>query len=290
MKKYRWLLIVLTLAVLSGVFQFLSPKVYDPDGFYHIRHAWIYQTKGLFNSDFPWLQYSTIGQLGSDIWYGFHILLIPFTYFNDLTDGIRWAAVLATLIALWGYYFVLKKFGVIWPFFWTLVLFFSVPDVNFRLVMLRPHVLTFILALVIFYALTKSRSGKLIFLAAAGLSFVHLALAWLPLLIAAIVTVTEKAVRGSWEVKKNLAVLAGLLIGWLARPNFISAIKLAYIQVVQLVLEKFKDTPLRFGTELRPGNRLSVVTHEIVPIALLVIAAVVVLVFILKKKPLETRS
>src|SRR3989344_9023155 len=95
---------MLVLILLSVFFNFYFPTLGGIDGYYHIRHAWIYATQGIFNSDFPWLQYSAMGQLGADIWYGFHLLLIPFSFFGDLLLGLRLAATIITFAALAGFY------------------------------------------------------------------------------------------------------------------------------------------------------------------------------------------
>ena len=60
-------------AALHGV----SPTTADPDGFYHIRHARVYRTQGLFDSGFPWARFSAIRDQASDLWYGFHVLHVP---------------------------------------------------------------------------------------------------------------------------------------------------------------------------------------------------------------------
>ena len=79
-EKLNKILPIVALFVLAAFFAFYYPPTVGIDNYYHIRHAWIYQTQGIFNSDFPWLENSVIGQLGGDIWYGFHLLLIPFTF------------------------------------------------------------------------------------------------------------------------------------------------------------------------------------------------------------------
>ena len=63
-------------------------------------------------------------------------------------------------------------------------------------------------------------------------------------------------------------------MGWLARPNPIGAIKLAYIQVVQLMVEKLNGIPFQFGSELKPGSHWSVLITEFLPIAILLILAI----------------
>ncbi|MEK9174581.1 MAG: hypothetical protein AAB725_01265 [Patescibacteria group bacterium] len=272
---------------LAVFFNFYFPTLAGIDGYYHIRHAEVYATQGIFNSDFPWLEHSVIGKWNGDIWYGFHLLLIPFTLLNNDFFGMRLAAALITFTALTGFYFIFKKFEIRWPFFWTTLLFFSAPDVNFRLLMVRPHILTFILVLALFYAFTKNKSNWLIFIFSAGISFIHLALAWLPLFVIGVVAIIKKITDGVWEIKNSTAALIGLGLGVLAHPNFISTLKIAYIQVVQLAIEKFNNIPLRFGTELKPGNHFSVVLNEILPIGLPVLITVGILIFFIKNKSIK---
>src|SRR3989344_2449340 len=118
MSKYSWIWVLITLAVLSGVFQIYSPKVFDSDVFYHITHAKIYRAEGVTFNDFPWVQFSVIKDLKADIWYGFHLLLIPLTFFNDLVFGIKFGSFLLTTAVLFLFYILLKKLGLCWPFFW----------------------------------------------------------------------------------------------------------------------------------------------------------------------------
>ncbi|MDP3764038.1 MAG: hypothetical protein Q8Q95_00245 [bacterium] len=281
---------IAALLALAVFFAFYYPPTVGIDNYYHIRHAWIYQTQGIFNSDFPWLENSVIGKLGGDIWYGFHILLIPFTFFTDLLLGIKLATVAIIFFALFAVYFIFKKFNIRWPFLWTIFFFFSVPDVHFRLMMLRPHVLTLALLAIIFYLLVQKKFGKSIFITSALASFIHISLLWLPLLIAFVIFIFQKIFEKRWEIKNNIYLFAGLIFGVILRPNALSSLKLAYIQVIQLSLEKLNNAPLRFGTELRPGNDLSILLFEILPISLIVIASIVSLAIFLRKRKISLEN
>ncbi|MEK7629654.1 MAG: hypothetical protein AAB394_04040 [Patescibacteria group bacterium] len=283
-EKLNKILPIVALFVLAAFFAFYYPPTVGIDNYYHIRHAWIYQTQGIFNSDFPWLENSVIGQLGGDIWYGFHLLLIPFTFFKDLFLGIKLASLAVTFSALTVIYFVFKKLAIRWPFLWTIFFFFSIPDVFFRMLMLRPHVLTLALLLAIFYLFLKKRPNRYVFIASALASFIHISLVWLPLLIGFVVTIARKIFEKTWEIKRNIYLLLGLAVGTILRPNAVSALKIAYIQVVQLSLEKLNNTPLRFGSELKPGNSISVFLFEILPILLIVITCILTSVVFLKKR------
>ncbi len=281
--KYSKTLAVGTIFLLLAViFQFSSPNIPDPDSFYHLRHAEIYKEQGIFTTDFPWVQYSVISQLKSDLWYGFHILLIPFTYLNPITD-IKIAGIFLTALALFIFYLVLKRHSVPWPFLWTIFLFVSSPNTLNRLLMVRPHTLTLALSLLLLSLLIK---GKVRQIALVGFlfSWVHLSLVWIPILIGMVILIIS---RTKSDITKLLYLLGGILIGWLARPNPIGAIKLAYIQVVQLMLEKQKNIPLLFGRELFPLAPRTLF-ENFTPLMLVWITAIVVIIFcVLKRRPMD---
>ena len=78
-------------AVSMGL-HFSVDKFPDPDVFYHFRHAELYGSiTEIFRTDFPWVHYSVISKLSSDLWYGFHVLIIPFTLVGDRILGMQLA-------------------------------------------------------------------------------------------------------------------------------------------------------------------------------------------------------
>ena len=268
--------------ILSAVFQFSSPNIPDPDSFYHLRHAEIYKEQGIFTTDFPWVQYSVISQLKSDLWYGFHILLIPFTYLNPITD-IKIAGVFLTALALFIFYLVLKRHNVPWPFLWTIFLFVSSPNTLNRLLMVRPHTLTLALSLLILSLLIKGKNWQII-LVGFLFSWAHLSLVWIPILIGMVILIIS---RTKPNIIKLTYLLGGILMGWLARPNPLGAIKLAYIQVVQLMLEKQKNIPLLFGRELFPLAPRTLF-ENFTPLMLVWITAIVVIIFcVLRRRHMD---
>jgi hypothetical protein len=48
----------------------LIPLVADADSFYHLRHTWVYRTRGIFDSSFPWAQFSVVKTNAADIGTG----------------------------------------------------------------------------------------------------------------------------------------------------------------------------------------------------------------------------
>src|SRR5438128_12559884 len=73
----------LSLVAPAAFFHLRIPKVPDPDSLYHIQHAALYRTHGILMTGFPWLPFSVVDRYASDIWYGFHLLLLPCTLIDD---------------------------------------------------------------------------------------------------------------------------------------------------------------------------------------------------------------
>ncbi len=251
-KKIQFTLTILSLAAIAAALQFSTPNIADPDSFYHMAHAKIYQTEGPTFSEFPWTQFSVIKNLKADIWYGFHLFLIPFTYIKDRILGLKVAGAVITFLTLAGFYFALNRLKTKWPLVWTLVFTVAAPDVLYRLTMTRPHNLSLALVLITF-ALIFANGRKSVFVILGFLSsFLHIALSWLPIFIAIVSNLVLKIRRGPTQWKNLIYLIAGSIIGILLRPNPLGAVKLAYIQVVQIIAIKLQNIPLTFGRELRP--------------------------------------
>ena len=62
----------------------LIPNVADLDGFYHVGHAAAYLEGSLLDPSLPWATRSVVGDLGGDLWWGFHVLLLPFAALGGL--------------------------------------------------------------------------------------------------------------------------------------------------------------------------------------------------------------
>ena len=250
-------LLAVTLAVHARI-----PGFTDGDSLYHIRHAWVYRTQGLFQSGFRWLPFSVIEREHANLWYGFHVLLVPFT-FGDLLVEIRVAAALVTFASLVLAWTAFNQLGVRAPLLWTLLFAFLSVDSLYRLTMLRPQPLSLGIAMLLFTQFASDRpSRRVVFGFSALLAWIHLSLAWLPvgLWIATSAARLLRRRRVLWV--PGLLLAAGLAVGALARPNPLGALRLATVQVPIWLAQKGSAVLLHVGGELRPyawtdlGNRL----------------------------------
>lgn len=254
----------------------------DPDSLYHIRHAWIYRTGGLFQGAFPWIQFSAIEREASNLWYGFHILLVPFTLMGDLVLGIRVAGVLVTVACLMLVWAALARLRARWPILWMLVFAFATADSLYRLTMVRPHPLSLGIAVLLFALLCEARPSRWGLLALAALfAWIHLALAWLPLLTFGVVQGAGFLRRRKPDWGGGAFLAGGLVLGAMARPNPIGGIRLAGIQVVTWIAQKGATVPLDVGRELKPFEGRHFV-DQLVPATLMAASAAVL---VLARRP-----
>lgn len=285
-KNNRVLIFGILLIIAVSVFFHwqLGDIIPDADSFYHIKHSLIYRSEGLTQTAFPWTQYSVINKFSADIWYGLHILTIPLTYFSDLVNGIKLGGFVITIFSLFLIFLALLRLKIKWPFFWLAVFALASPDLIYRLTMLRPHPLSLGIAALLFAYLVTEKTSKtylVLFISSIFLSWIHLSLAWLPILIIGVIKAARLIQKLPVEYGKILAIFSGLILGWLLRPNSIGAAKIAYVQIAQLFLEK--SLPLRFGRELTPFVWENFV-DQLIPISILILIAVCFFVWILRRR------
>jgi hypothetical protein len=228
------------------------PNIPDRDALYHLRHAAIYADEGILANEFPWTAYSVVSTFASDIWYGFHLLLIPFTWAGDPIRGVKLAGVFDLLALLVLLFFAVRWYGGRLPFLWPFLLLAFAPFQLYRLLMTRPHVISMGLAAVLVScAVAGSVLG--VGLLSLAITFIHLGFFWIIPLVIGAVAFTKWQTEGTWDWRTAAAGALGGALGWLLRPNPVGAAKLVYVQIIQLAVAKEKGLPLLFGGDLLPG-------------------------------------
>ncbi len=284
----RKALTVAALVVAAAALHGVSPTTADPDGFYHIRHAWLYRTNGLFDSAFPWARFSAIRDQASDLWYGFHVLLVPFSLPQNLLNGLLAGGVAVTAASLVLLLAAFSLLRLAFPLAW-LALFAATGDVLFRLTMLRPQPLSLalaVLALAICEAPGLRHRKALTGLVALVAAWIHLALAWLLPLVGVVFVASSLAHRRRPDWAAASAVALGTLAGWLLRPNPLGALRLAWIQLGLFLEVKRRGLALPFGQELQPLSATLDLPRLVLP-GLAVLAALVAFGIRLRRRPAE---
>ena len=239
----------------------LFPKVADLDGFYHIGHASAYLEGSIFDTTLPWATRSVIRDQGADLWWGFHVVLTPFAMFEDPGVGIRLAAMVLTLLLGLTVYRVLRRHGVPEAGWWAAAFLIAVPNIFFRYLMVRPHVLSLAASIALLSVLVRGRWWHVALLSA-FISWLHINLFWVaPGLVVAYaltrIPVTIASDPGEPDhgvpISSALAaVLVGTLAGWLLRPNPMATATLLSVQLIRLFAQKATEEPLLFAGELLP--------------------------------------
>jgi len=249
-----WIQAALVAAGVIVIHLSLVPQVADLDSFYHLGHAAAYLEGSLFDTSLPWATQSIIADKGADLWWGFHVVLVPFAALGDPSTAIRIAAILGTLtlcVALW---YLLARHGVENRALWVMLVLVAVPNVLFRYLMVRPHVLSLGISLLLLSFLVKGRWWQA-GLAAAAITWLHLSLFWMPVGLVVACALSRLEVRSDSGVPVSSAVPAvvgGVAMGWLLRPHPVASLELAWIQIGELFAIKGADTPLLFAGELLP--------------------------------------
>ena len=255
-KTQNLTLVFVCIAVTVAVWLHLSSdKFPDPDAFYHFRHAEIYGSAGaggVFRTDFPWVHHSVISKFSSDLWYGFHLVIVPFTLLDDPILGMRLAGIFITFMFLISFYAACVYFNIRPVLFWPFFLLFSSAFLLLRLSMLRPQVLSLGLSLLLL-ALLATESIWGVFFAALVSTFLHLNLFFVSFLVLAVFAIVKILGEKVFPWRECLALTSGVLVGWLLRPNPGGAAQILYVQLFQVTSEKIiGGSPLDFGAELLP--------------------------------------
>ena len=174
-----WIQAALVAAIVLVIHLSLVPNVADLDSFYHLGHAAAYLEGSLFDTSLPWATQSVIADKGADLWWGFHVVLAPFAALGDPSTAIRIAAILGTLTLCAALWYLLARHGVENRAVWVMLFLVAVPNVLFRYLMVRPHVLSLGLSLLLLSFLVKGRWWQA-WLAAAAITWLHLSLFWVP--------------------------------------------------------------------------------------------------------------
>ena len=242
-------------ALLVAIFLHLSSdKFPDPDVFYHFRHAEIYGEAGaggIFRTDFPWVHYSVISRLSSDLWYGFHLILVPFTWFGDSVLGMQLAGIFVTFAFLVLCYVAYWNLHIRPALFWPFFLLFSSAFLLHRLGMLRPQVLSLGLSAYLFALLAVGNIWG-VFFAALASTWLHLNFFFVSFLILGVFALSKVLNEKIIPWQESLALAGGILAGWLLRPNPVGAAKILYVQLFQLTLEKVGGLPVDLAAEMSP--------------------------------------
>lgn len=297
-KRNWWWLGYVSMFVISFVVLLVlqaAPVFADPDSFYHAKMAILMRDQGVIRS-FPWLDLTVLGEHYTDQHFLYHVLLIPFvTWFPPLV-GLKLATVMFGAAVITVAYWMMKKLGVQWAFFFALLLLFSRPF-SFRMSLAKAPSTSLIILLVGLTWMFQYHLKRLWFLAFAYVWYYGgFALLGVGAVTHATVSVFHnrfitghnshrfvqkiKALIGRHARNPRvrrlnlwlmIAVVSGLTAGVVFNPYFPSNISFYYHQLINIGVINFQKV-IGVGGEWYPYGFLNLVANGAFASILLVIA------------------
>jgi hypothetical protein len=224
-----------------------SPVLLDTDSYYHLTIARAQAEEGLHH-EFPWVRFGILARGFGDKELLFHSLLVPFVKVAEPQVGGRVALAFlnATLLATvaWIAAHVLGWWAAAVP----LWLWLGSSELAWRMVRLRPELLSALLLLAGLWAVARRRYRLLGLVAALyALSYVAIhAFVGLCVLLFLAIWLAER--RWDWPLLLYPALGAG--VGLLVHPEFPYNLTVVWFHAVEFF--RFKGT-LDVGTEIRPN-------------------------------------
>ena len=281
----EWLAAFAVCAAICAAFQYQTPFLGEEDSYYHIKFAWLLRHHGLFRSGFPWAQFSLWRDGFSDGSIVFHLFLIPFT-FGDLMAGGKVATLLLSAFTLSSFFAILTLNKVRDRLYWFWIFLLGGGFFWFRMMVLRPQVLSAALLLWSIHFLINGRKR-----AFAALSFLYplsYVAAFLPQVFAVVRWAYLKVVERRDERALVLAGLGAYALATLCHPYFPKNLTFFFVQNFYVMyLAMTSKVNLYLAGEFLPlDTRQLVGAHA----ALLVHLVGILFVFMHRRKPLSERT
>ena len=245
-------LFLLYAAALFGGTALFQAGLFERDGYFHARFAWMVLDRGLSRS-FPWTQLSTWRLQFCDKEFLYHLVMMPFARLGgDPILGARLFAALLSVAVLGALHLVLKAQKVRWPLFFAALPLATGGLFIARLGMIRSHVLSMLLLLIGLHLLLRRNWKALLALGCLyawcyTMPFV-LALTAVPFALGL------WAARGGLDWRSPLAAGLGSILGLVVHPYSPLTLEtfLTYVQVFRLGMQGAGKAGLELGNELYP--------------------------------------
>ncbi|HZZ84794.1 MAG TPA: hypothetical protein VFE30_09675 [Anaeromyxobacteraceae bacterium] len=264
----RWLPLLgwpLLFLAVAGALQLWTPIPWDADTAYHVAVARMLRAHGVLHA-FPWTPFSWLARHYADKELLFHLLLVPLSGLDWVTDAKVVGTLCGTLVltALWG---VLRAERVRFAGIWALAALASSGYFVMRFGLVRPHLLSMALALLVAWAAARRR---LVPLFACCALYPLAYTAWHTALgLVALAELARVAAGQSPRWKAPLTAAAGLALGLLLHPNFPAILTFFWIQNFQILMgTAWTHLPgVELGTEYLPFAPLEALVFALLPAA-----------------------
>ena len=221
--------------LIAGVLQFHLVSVpYDADTAYHVAVGRLIRVHGILHI-FPWTPFSWLADHYADKELLLHLLFVPLANLNWITAS-KIAGTGLGAILLFVLYFILRAEKIRLAGVWVLLLLFASDVFVFRFSLVRPHLMSIPLALLLLWAAVR---GRLILLAVVSAIYpwAYVAFLQIPLLLLFSVEAARLFAEGRVQWKPAMVVVAGILLGWILHPNMMNLLKFNWIHMVDILFK-----------------------------------------------------
>lgn len=238
--------------VVAGALQLSIPFPLDSDTPYHAVVGQLIRKYGLLQA-FPWTPFSWLSDNYADKELLFHLLFVPFSGLDWITAA-RIVGTLSGATILLTLFLLLRAEGVRSPGLWALMPLSCSILFIFRFSLVRPHLLSIALALVVLWAACQ---GRFVVLAVASAIYpiAYVAFWQIPclLLFAVVSAQLLSSRRVQW---KPFAVAAsGIAVGVALHPNTVNLLDLNWIHMSHILLKRIAlgtQPGIDLGAEINP--------------------------------------
>lgn len=243
-----WALLYLLIA---GALQYIIPFPWDDDTAYHAAVGQLISQHGILRT-FPWTPFSILAEHYADKELLFHLLFVPFTGLGWVTAA-RIVGTLSGAGLLMALYLVLRTEKVRFAGLWAIIPLTASVLFFFRFILVRPHLLSITLALIVLWAASREKLAVLT-IASAIYPWAYVAFWQIPclMLLAAGTAQLLSGERVRW--KPIVAVFAGVAIGLASHPNAANLLTINLAEMVDLLFKHSWGERTGFDAiaELRP--------------------------------------
>ncbi len=240
---------IVVFIVLTGLLQWFIPYPIDDDTAYHFCVSQLIRKYGILH-EFPWTPFSWQFDHYADKEFLFHLLFLPLSGLG-FVPAARLVGALAGALVLTTLFFILRAERVRFAGVWAL-LPLACSEFLFRLGLVRPHLLSITLALIVMWAFARK---KLYLLAAAAFLYplTYVAFWQIPLILI-LAAEAARLLSGERVYWKPFAVvLAGITIGLALHPNTYNLIQINWIHMSDILFQKAWGREfMNLGKEFNP--------------------------------------
>ena len=235
----------LAVAVFAAL-QVATPHAVGVDGLFHAKAAEMIRRNlpRPWMPPFTWLDLTSLRQdRFADFHWGFHLLLVPFTFLGTETAA-KVAPVVFASASFLALYFVLKKIGARYATAWMALALLASPIFLMRLSQNKaPSVMLGLLVLIAWTVLSRRDLASALLCLATG---------WIYPVVPIVAAVAGASLAGRALAEKRLpvrgavAVAAGMALGLLVHPDFPRNLAFAWVNVTESVTIRAGEyAPLR---------------------------------------------